>query len=106
MKAIPNISEVGGPKSTIFSAGTRVAEIPGRAGSGRVGPGRDDSVFLHTLNNTLALRASHQSSTNRSLSNFGRYGFWPMGLPSGLLASLLADRPLAVPKMDPRLAPD
>ena len=44
-KKAPKLTKTGVPKSGFFSAETRVAEMAGRAGPGRAGSGRDDSIF-------------------------------------------------------------
>ena len=48
-------SKTGVPKSAFFHRGRRVAEMPGRVGSGRAGT---IPLFAHTLNNA-ALRAQN-----------------------------------------------
>ena len=52
----PKTTKSGGPKSAVFHGGSRVAEMPGRAGSGRAGTIR---IFEHTLNNARFAPSIH-----------------------------------------------
>merc|ERR1711989_72898 len=63
----PEPTKSGGPKSAVFHGGSRVAEMPGRAGSGRVGSGRAGTIriFEHTLNNARFAPKYRQNSCSR-----------------------------------------
>ena len=82
IKNRPKTTKSGGPKSAVFHGGSRVAEMPGRVGSGRAGTIR---TFVHTLNNA---RFAPSRAKRRVFGNGANP--WPFASNCGLHVLTLA----------------